>query len=69
MVNPLCEAKNNSSRLCTSPDKWAEYDGRGIFLCYVCDECKSAKLSQYRPEILHPYTQADVDEPIEEDAW
>jgi len=43
----------------------AEYDAQGIFLCYACDECRDEKLSHYRPEILHHYTQDDVDEPIE----
>jgi len=28
--------------------------------------CEDAKLARYRPEILTGYTQADVDEPIEE---
>ncbi len=40
-------------------------DGRGIPLCRVCPECKTEKLKKYRPEILKPYSQADVDEPIE----
>ena len=48
-------------------EKWSEYDGQGIFLCYVCDKCQKKKLSGYRQEILEPYTQADVDEYIEED--
>jgi hypothetical protein len=46
---------------------WIEYDGQGIYLCRVCDECQEEKLSGFRPEILRPYTQADVDEPINED--
>jgi hypothetical protein len=45
---------------------WEEYDAQGIYLCRVCDECVKEKLSHYRPEILTGYTQADVDEPIEE---
>jgi hypothetical protein len=50
--------------------QWPEavYDGRGIFLCYACSKCKKERLSGFRFEILKPYTQADVDEPIEEDA-
>lgn len=44
---------------------WWEHDGRNIPLCRVCEKCKEAKLSEYRPEILRPYTQADVDETIE----
>lgn len=44
-----------------------ETDGNGIPLCRACDDCRERKLSGYRPEILRPYTQADVDEQIEED--
>jgi len=45
--------------------RWPTYDGQGIFLTYVCDDCMKERLSHYRPEILRYYTQADVDEPIE----
>lgn len=45
----------------------AQYDGRGIFLTRTCDKCHEEKMSRYRPEILEYYTQADVDEQIEED--
>ena len=27
---------------------WAEKDGYGIFLCYVCDKCRKEKLSHFR---------------------
>lgn len=43
------------------------YDGNGIELCRACEKCEPEKLKGYRPEILRPYTQADVDEPIDED--
>jgi hypothetical protein len=46
---------------------WWEHDAQGIPLCKVCDHCRTAKLSRYRPEILTGYDQSDVDEPIEED--
>jgi hypothetical protein len=46
---------------------WWEHDAQGIPLCRVCGECVDDKLSRYRPEILTGYTQADVDEAIEED--
>jgi hypothetical protein len=46
---------------------WWEHDGNDIPLCRVCPRCKDEKLSHYRPEILRPYSQEDVDEPIEED--
>lgn len=44
---------------------WWECDGQGITLARVCAKCRAQKLSGFRPEILRPYTQADVDEPIE----
>jgi hypothetical protein len=49
----------------TNPTWW-EHDARGIPLCKVCDDCRQQKLGRYRPEILRGYTQADVDETIEE---
>lgn len=48
---------------------WWTYDGQGIPLARVCDKCIDAKLSKYRPEILRGYTQADVNEAIEEEKW
>jgi hypothetical protein len=47
---------------------WWEYDTQGIELDRVCNLCREAKLAKYRPEILTGYSQADVDEPIEEEA-
>jgi len=49
-----------------APTQWA-YDAQGIPLCRVCPKCRREKLARYRPEILLGYTQADVDEPIDED--
>ena len=46
---------------------WWEYDAQGIPLCRVCDLCIKEKLSKYRPEILTGYTQADIDERIDND--
>jgi hypothetical protein len=51
----------------TKQDSWWEYDYQGIPLARVCVRCVEAKLSQYRPEILEGYSQADVDEAIEEE--
>ena len=56
--------------VCNRNASWWEYDAQGIELCRVCDECREAKLSKYRPEILTGYDQSDVDEPIEpEPEW
>jgi hypothetical protein len=43
---------------------WAEHDGYGIFLTFVCDKCRQEKLSRFRPDIMERY---DTDEQIEED--
>lgn len=49
----------------TRQESWWEYDAQGIPLDRVCERCRKAKLSKYRPEILTGYNQSDVDEPIE----
>jgi hypothetical protein len=46
---------------------WWEHDAQGIPLARVCENCRDEVLSKYRPEILTGYSQADVDEPINED--
>ena len=45
---------------------WTAYDARGIPLTRVCDLCEKAKLSVYRPEVLHD-SNYYTDERIEED--
>ncbi len=59
----------DKQHICPPGETWVEYDGRGIPLCRVCGDCVDEKLSRYRPEILRPYTQADVDERIEEEDY
>ena len=60
--------KTKDLRYCQHEDEysWWENDAQGIPLARVCDRCIAVKLAAYRPEILSGYTQADVDEPIEE---
>jgi len=58
----ICTGGNESATT-----SWWEHDAQGIPLCRVCSRCRREKLAKYRPEILTGYTQADVDEPIEED--
>lgn len=62
-----CPAVQDPRVYCEGEDRTREYDAQGIFLTYACDDCRAGKLARYRPEILRGYTQADVDEPIEED--
>lgn len=60
-------AEQLESHECVRSQSWWEHDAQGIPLCRVCDLCRDAKLARYRPEILTGYTQADVDEPIDDD--
>ena len=30
----------------------AQYDARGIFLCYTCTKCEKEKMAKYRPDVL-----------------
>lgn len=46
-----------------------QLDGNGIPLCRTCAECHERKMSGYRPEVLVPYGQDVVDEPIEPDDY
>jgi hypothetical protein len=61
---------HDSPRLCncgSGLESEVQYDGRGIYLTRTCKKCHKEVMKRYRPEILEHYTQADVDEPIEED--
>lgn len=51
----------------TREDSWWEYDGQGIALARVCYKCVEHVLSKYNPVVLGHYTQADIDEPINEE--
>ena len=44
----------------------AVHDARGIFVAYVCSECRESKLSGYRRDIFTD-PGYECDEPIEED--
>ena len=53
--------------LCGSGKQHHEtYDGYGIYLCKVCDDCENLKMSNYRSDINERY---DCDEQIESDDW
>ena len=45
-------------------EKYAKYDGHGIFLTYVCEKCEDKKMQQYRPDINTTY---EADEPIDDE--
>jgi hypothetical protein len=38
---------------CGSGKAWSpQYDARGIFLTYTCEDCHEAKMAEYRPDVL-----------------
>jgi hypothetical protein len=47
-------------------EHWAEFDARGIFLTYVCEQCRDQKLKKYRKDVLDDPNYWH-DEPIDED--
>jgi hypothetical protein len=55
---------NNECRCGSGKQHRNAYDGYGIYLCKVCDECENKKLSAYRSDIMDRY---DADEPIDSD--
>lgn len=48
------------------PSQW-QLDAKGIPLARTCATCHAQQMARYRPEILTGYSQADLDEQIEED--
>ena len=57
------------ARLCACGSGKYSYDlldAQGIYCGKVCERCENEKRDTFRPEIFTGYTQADVDEPIEE---
>lgn len=47
---------------CDPNERWPEADARGIFLTYVCGQCRASKLAKYRPDVLrNPNYEADED--------
>jgi hypothetical protein len=52
---------------CGSGKLWSpQYDARGIFLSYTCEDCHARKMAGYRPDVLTDSSYW-TDEPIEED--
>ena len=52
---------------CGSGKLWTpQYDARGIFLTYTCEDCHDRKMAGYRPDVLTDPSYW-TDEPIDED--
>ena len=53
---------------CGSGKLWTpQYDARGIFLTYTCEDCHDRKMAAYRPDVLTDPSYW-TDEPIDEDS-
>lgn len=52
--------------VCQRGARWPLHDARGIFCCYVCDDCEDEKRSRYRLDVLQD-PNYEADEPIEGD--
>ena len=48
-----------------APSRWL-HDGNGIPLCRACSKCEAHHLARYNLDVLKPYGQDVVDEPIED---
>lgn len=58
-IEIFCVVKNVAYE-CEPSSYSSEHDARGIYLTRVCDRCREAKLSTYRPEVLtNPRYQVD----------
>jgi hypothetical protein len=52
---------------CGSGKLWKpQYDARGIFLTYTCEDCHDRKMAEFRPDLLTDPLYW-TDEPIDED--
>jgi hypothetical protein len=52
---------------CGSGKLWSpQYDARGIFLTYTCEDCHDRKMAKYRPDVLTNPSYW-TDEPIDDD--
>jgi len=57
------------SNLCACGSEKPRYDltdARGIFCCYVCDDCEESRRARYRPEIFDD-AGYDCDEEVDGD--
>jgi hypothetical protein len=70
-ANNHCFEENKMRRVakpcsCGSGKLWsAQYDARGIFLTYTCEDCHDRKMAEFRPDVLTD-PQYWTDEPIDE---
>jgi hypothetical protein len=48
--------------------KEALYDARGIFCCFVCEDCEQEQRGRYRVDVLED-PHYELDEPIEPEEY
>jgi hypothetical protein len=44
--------RSNTCSCGSGKPKSAQYDARGIFLTYTCDDCHDRKMTEFRPDVL-----------------
>jgi hypothetical protein len=44
--------RSNTCSCGSGKPKSAQYDARGIFLTYTCEDCHDRKMAGYRPDVL-----------------
>ena len=60
------EHKNNECSCGSGHQPYPIYDGYGIFLGYVCEDCEDDYVKKFRKDIFENY---DCDEPIDSDDY
>jgi hypothetical protein len=44
--------RSNTCSCGSGKPKSAQYDARGIFLTYTCEDCHDRKMAEFRPDVL-----------------
>jgi hypothetical protein len=58
------QCRSNTCSCGSGKAKSAQYDARGIFLTYTCDDCHDRKMAEFRPDVLTDLSYW-TEEPIE----
>jgi len=61
--------KQGRPRLCScgsGKPSSRQYDARGIFLTYTCEDCHNTRMAEFRPDVLTDPSYW-TDEPVDED--
>jgi hypothetical protein len=66
-MNRISKPRRPKPCSCGSGKLWSpQYDARGTFPTYTCEDCHDRKMAEHRPDVLTD-PQYWTDEPIDED--